>query len=64
MEMHSVTSSAVEAIGWEDDTMMVRYSSGATYAFHGVSFQEYENVKDSSSIGRALNNLGTRGVAC
>lgn len=64
MEMHSVTSTAVEAIGWEDETMYVRYTSGATYAFHGVSFQAFEDVKDSSSIGRALGNIGVRGVAC
>jgi len=64
MEMQSVTSSAVEAIGWEDETMYVRYTSGSTYMFPGVSFDTFETVKDSSSIGRALGNLGVRGVAC
>ena len=63
-DMRSVTSAAVEAIGWEDETMYVQYTSGSTYAFFGVSYAEYENIKDSPSIGRALSSLGTRGVAC
>ena len=64
VEMHSVTSSAVDAIGYdsEEEAMYVRYSSGKTYAFHGVSFDSYESIKSSDSVGRELRNVGTQGV--
>lgn len=62
MNMISVSSSAVESIGWEDEVMYVRFTSGSTYAYYGVSFDTYESIKDSSSIGRAVGALGVHGV--
>lgn len=61
MEMHSVSSGHVEAIGWDDDVMVVRFRGGAEYAYPNVSFDTYESIKDAPSIGKALNGCGVKG---
>lgn len=62
MDMTPVDSSAVSAIGWEDGVMHIRYKSGETYAFAGVSEDDAEALKHAPSIGRELRNIGVPGV--
>lgn len=59
----SVESGHIDAIGHDgESTMMVRYKAGTEYAFHGISCAEFENIKNSASVGRAINACGTKGV--
>lgn len=58
-----VHSSAIDALAYDEDeeVMYVRYKDGGEWAFDGVSYDDYQGVRGSSSIGRALQVLGTRG---
>jgi len=61
----SVTSGHVDALAHDgEDSLYVRFKSGDEYAYHGVSFSEFESIKESSSIGRSLNALSVKGVRC
>ena len=58
-----VSSGHIEALAHDgEDAMYVRFKDGNEYAYHGVSFAEYETIKESSSVGRAITQCGVRGV--
>ena len=61
MIMEPVSSSAIQALGWEDNVMVVRYTNGTDYAFSGISFDTFEAIKESGSIGRAVQGCGVKG---
>ncbi len=48
MQRHSVSSSRIANIGWEN---------GAVYQYHGVSQSEYQNFLKEPSLGSALSRL-------
>jgi len=56
-EMHAVSSSNVAAVGYdaENQTVYVQFLDGSTYAYKGVTEQEYENLRTASSVGSYLN---------
>jgi hypothetical protein len=56
-EMHPVSSSNIASVGYdaESQTAYVAFLNGSTYAYKGVSAQEFENLKTASSIGSYLN---------
>jgi len=56
-----VNSGHVAAMAWEDETMLVRFKSGDEYAYHGISFDTFEAIKEAPSVGKALNACGVRG---
>lgn len=51
MQMQPVSSSNIEAIGYESGTLHVRFKGGATYAYSGVPFGIWEDFRDSVSKG-------------
>tara|TARA_R110000868_G_scaffold137858_1_gene351520 strand:- start:1600 stop:1812 length:213 start_codon:yes stop_codon:yes gene_type:complete len=56
MEMHRVTSSQLESIGWENDTLRVAFLSGSTYEYANVRnslFQEMLNARKPSAVFNA-----------
>jgi hypothetical protein len=55
--MKPVESSNVAAIGWEADTLRVRFRDGKEYEYPGVTQQQFENLMASQSKGRALQGL-------
>lgn len=61
VEMHPVSSGHIEAIGWEDDVMIVKFKGGPEYAYHGISFDTYESIKEAPNVGKALNSCGVKG---
>lgn len=61
MTLEPVSSGHIEAMGWEDDTMVVRFKGGAEYAYSNVSFDQYENIKEAGSVGSALARSGLKG---
>lgn len=57
MQRHSVSSSRIANIGWENNTMEVQFHNGAVYQYHGVSQSEYQNFLREPSLGSALSRL-------
>jgi KTSC domain len=57
MEMKPVNSSNVAAIGYENETLSVRFKDGAEYEYPGVSQRQYDDLMSAPSKGRALNGL-------
>ncbi len=57
MQRHSVVSSRIASIGWENNTMEVQFHNGAVYQYHGVSQSEYQNFLSEPSLGSALSRL-------
>ena len=55
MEMIKVQSSNIQEIGWEKDTLYVKYASG-TYAYYGVKQSLFEALKNAESKGRFMND--------
>lgn len=51
MEMHSVHSSTVAGVGYEDGVLYVEFQSGGTYAVSGSTEAELQDVLASTSPG-------------
>jgi hypothetical protein len=52
MEMKKVESSNVEAIGWEDDVLYVKFKKGGTYQYSGVPKLLWQAFKTADSKGK------------
>ena len=58
-DMHFVTSSNIEAIGYDPDTMEIHVrflKSGATYVYYNVESWVFDEFMQSDSKGTYLNN--------
>jgi hypothetical protein len=57
MMMQPVESSNVAAVGYDPQTkeMAVRFKSGSTYVYSGVSPEEHEALLSADSVGRHFN---------
>ena len=55
--MLPVESSAVKALGYDPASRQaaVEFTSGQIYAYHGVSPEEFDQVRGAASIGEAVN---------
>ena len=53
--MSAVKSSQIESIGHQGDTLAVKFRSGGTYHYHGVTAQQFAGLQKAESIGKALN---------
>lgn len=47
-------SSQIAAIGHEGDTLAVKFNSGGTYHYHGVTAADFEKFKNAESLGKHL----------
>lgn len=56
MEMIAVTSSNVEAIGYDENsqTLQIIYKNGATYQYFDVHPQIFDDLRNANSIGAYL----------
>jgi hypothetical protein len=50
-----VSSSNVDSVKYETDTVYVRFNNGAVYIYKGVPEQEFENLKNAPSVGSYLH---------
>jgi hypothetical protein len=55
MQLQSVSSSAIAAIGYEDGTLAVMFHNSGTYYHHGVSYELFERFMRSGSKGAFYN---------
>ena len=51
MQMIQVSSSNIKAIGWEDGTLRIEFNNGGTYEYLEVSEEEFNSLKNASSVG-------------
>lgn len=58
MQMHCCDSSSVEEIGHKNGVLRVKYKSGGTYDFHGVSEAQFHELKGAKSVGKHLHGMG------
>ena len=56
-EMHPVSSSNLEAVGYDADNLevYVLFRNGSIYIYKGVPEHEFENLKTAPSVGSYLN---------
>lgn len=52
--MSPIKSSQIESIGHMGDTLAVKFKSGGTYHYHGVSAEKFAEMQKADSIGRFL----------
>jgi KTSC domain-containing protein len=60
VEMISVNSSAIRAVGYDGYTLTVEFHTGRVYDHHGVSYSVYVEFMNASSMG-AYYNQNIRG---
>lgn len=55
--MTKVESSNIDAIGYDyqEEILIVRFNSGATYEYYGVPEAMYKAIMDADSKGKFLN---------
>ena len=49
--MKPVESSNISHVGHEGDTLTIRFKSGATWNYHGVSARTHDELVNADSIG-------------
>ena len=53
MEMHSVESSNISSIGWDTENgLVVKFTSGKSYAFASVPFDVFNELREAESKGQ------------
>ena len=57
--MHSVVSSQLSYIGYDEvtSTLYVTFKNGTTYKYENVTEQVFNELKESSSIGKYFNSI-------
>ena len=55
MRLSKVVSSSVEAVGYENGMLVVRFKSGEYYIYQGVPESKYEELLKAESVGKFLN---------
>lgn len=55
MERHPVSSSNVEAVGWENGTLEVSFLNGSIYQYSGVPQDVYLGMLSAESVGKFLH---------
>lgn len=53
IEMKSVNSSHIAEIGHDGEAMIIKYRSGATYHYDGVTEEKYKALLKRESVGKA-----------
>jgi hypothetical protein len=53
--MTAVKSSQIESIGHLGGTLAVKFKSGSTYHYPGVTADQFADLHKSDSIGKAFN---------
>lgn len=55
MQMIEVESSNIDAIGFENNILIVRFMSGSVYSYSNVEPEVYESFLNSESKGKFLH---------
>lgn len=52
MNMQPVDSSNIESVGYENDTLAVKFKSGKTYTYPGVPAELHAQMLQAESVGK------------
>lgn len=52
MQMISVSSSDISSIGYENNTLYVRFNKGGLYSYSGVPYTVYNSLMNAPSHGK------------
>jgi len=52
IEATHIDSANINAIGWRDDTLYIRFNSGKSYAYESTPECHFVNLKEAESAGR------------
>ena len=64
IEMTNVNSSNIQAIGFEDNTLIVQFNDGSVYHYYNVDKSLFDRILEASSKGKYLNeNIKKQGYA-
>ena len=55
--MHNVKSSQIESVGHHGDTLAVKFKSGGTYHYHGITPAQFADLQKAESIGAHLGKF-------
>jgi len=55
IEMIPVVSSHIGAVGWKEGTLQVDFNNGTSYEYSGVPEDEFDNLREASSVGGYFN---------
>ena len=47
-----VTSSNIDSVGYDEDTLFVRFKSGESYSYDGVPFFHFDGMTKAESVGK------------
>lgn len=61
MKLEPVTSSNINAIGHDGNTMWVDFKKSGLYYYENVPSEVHASIMQSDSKGSALNQLGLKG---
>lgn len=53
--MSPVKSGQISEIGHDGDTLSVKFKSGGTYHYHGISAAEFDKLRHAESLGSYLH---------
>jgi hypothetical protein len=54
MDMIQVSSSNIESIGYEDETLQVNFLNGTTYQYFDVPSHIFDGLQEADSVGKYL----------
>lgn len=57
MNLYPVSSSRMSKVGYENNTMYIKFKDGSIYAYLNVSASEYNDFINSPSLGSALSRF-------
>lgn len=64
MKMTEVKSSNIQAVGWDNGILHIRFKNGATYSYEDVAGAEFNALLSAPSVGKHFHAMGikSRGV--
>jgi len=57
MQRHTVSSSRINTVGWENNILEIEFLDGSLYQYADVSIAEYDNFLNSASLDSALSRI-------
>lgn len=55
MYVTDVNSSQVKRVAWQNDVMIVTFTSGAVYVYEDVPYKTYKELVEAESVGHYMN---------
>lgn len=57
MNRHSVSSSDIRSVGYENNTLEIEFNRGGIYQYHGVPYDRYSDLINAGSVGKYFHNF-------